>query len=152
VPQKSTFAQSDTDTTRPVIQIENTLTTKKTIQNPLKNFELNQGFSILHPGIDLGAKIGEPVRAMRPGVVIQVEYESGGYGNTVLIEHEQGMTTRYAHLSKIMVKKGERVDLNTIIGLVGVSGRSTGPHLHLEVRVFGLLQDPLNYIAPTNQF
>ena len=87
---------------------------------------------------------------MKAGVVIQAGYENDGYGNTILIEHNQGMTTRYAHLSKIEVKEGDKVDLSTTIGLVGISGHTTGPHLHFEVRIFGLPQNPLNYIAPSN--
>ncbi len=148
VPQNSVLAQGATD--EPVIQVQNTLTTEKSVQNPLARFRLNQGFSFFHPGVDLGASIGDPVKPMKDGVVIQAGYENDGYGKTILIEHGHGMTTRYAHLSKINVKEGDKVNLNTTIGLVGVTGHTTGPHLHLEVRIFGLPQNPLNYIAPSN--
>lgn len=148
VPQKNVLAQGTTD--EPVVQIQNTLITEKSVQNPLTHFRLNQGFSFFHPGVDLGAEIGDPIKPMKAGVVVQSGYENDGYGNTILIEHNQGMTTRYAHLSKIEVKEGDKVDLSTTIGLVGISGHTTGPHLHFEVRIFGLPQNPLNYIAPSN--
>lgn len=148
VPQNNVFAQETNNIS--VLQIENTLTTQKSIQNPLDKLKINQGFSFFHPGIDLGAEIGDPIRPMKTGYVIEAKYDTNGYGNTVLINHGLGMTTRYAHLSKINVHKGDKVDMNTIIGLVGTSGHSTGPHLHFEIRIFELPQNPLNYIAPTN--
>lgn len=148
VPQTNTLTQGIAE--EPIVQVQNTLVTEKSAQNPLANFKLNQSFSFFHPGVDLAAEIGDTIKPMKAGVVIQTKYEKDGYGNTILIAHNQGMTTRYAHLSKIEVKEGDKVDLNTTIGLVGITGRTTGPHLHLEVRTFGLPQNPLNYIAPSN--
>lgn len=132
-----------------VIEPQNTLTTEKTIQLPLTTFKLNQGFSLFHPGVDLGAEVGDTVKPMKAGKVVEAGYTTDGYGNTILLDHGQGLTTRYAHLSKIFVKVGDEVDTNTTIGLVGVTGHTTGPHLHFEVRTFGLPQNPLGYI-PTN--
>lgn len=132
-----------------VIQSQNTLQTQKTIQLPLTQFKLNQGFSFFHPGVDLGANIGDSIKPMKSGKVVEAGFTTDGYGNTILIDHGQGLTTRYAHLSKIFVKVGQNVDTNTILGLVGVTGHTTGPHLHFEVRTYGFAQNPLNYI-PTN--
>ena len=86
---------------------------------------------------------------MKAGVVVEAGYEDDGYGNTILIDHGHGLTTRYAHLSKINVSVGQTVTTDTTIGLVGITGHTTGPHLHFEVRQDGVAQNPLNYI-PTD--
>lgn len=148
VPQKPVLAQGTEDA--PIVQVQNTLVTEKSNQPPLSQFKLNQGFSFFHPGVDLGAEIGDPIKPMKSGRVVESGYENGGYGNTIVIDHGQGLTTRYAHLSKIFVKAGGSVNDDTVIGLVGITGNTTGPHLHFEVRIFGLPQNPLTYIAPSN--
>ena len=125
-----------------VIQTQNTLVTEKSIQYPLENVKLNQGYGIFHPGIDLGAEIGNPIKAIKAGVVTEAENGSFGYGNTVVVDHGKGLTSRYAHLSKIEVKVGDSVTTATEIGKIGVTGRSTGPHLHLEIRQNGIALNP----------
>jgi murein DD-endopeptidase MepM/ murein hydrolase activator NlpD len=99
----------------------------------------------MHTGIDFRIEPGYPVPATAAGTVISAQY-AGGYGNMVEIDHGQGVTTRYAHLSSILVKKGDHVDEGTIVGRAGSTGRSTGPHLHYEVRVNGRAIDPMIYI------
>lgn len=98
-----------------------------------------------HLGLDLGAPTGTPVRAVRPGVVVRTGW-IGAYGYAVYLRHEDGYETRYAHLSRIDVQEGERVDRGQRIGRVGSTGASTGPHLHLEVRLDGRALDPLLFL------
>jgi murein DD-endopeptidase MepM/ murein hydrolase activator NlpD len=99
----------------------------------------------MHTGVDYRAPSGTPVKATGAGVVITAEYR-GGYGRTVEIDHGNGLSTRYAHLSTILVEEGERVSAGTVIGQVGSTGRSTGPHLHYETRVRGEAADPLGFL------
>lgn len=100
---------------------------------------LNQ--SRLHAGIDLRAAMGDPVRATSAGVVQSAGWQ-GGYGLAVRIDHGRGIETRYAHLSRLNVGSGQVIKPGDIIGFVGSTGRSTGPHLHYEVRQNGRPVDP----------
>ncbi|HLO77126.1 MAG TPA: M23 family metallopeptidase [Magnetospirillum sp.] len=119
-------------------------------------FELNSGFgtradplnhrSAIHEGLDFGAPIGTPVYATGEGTVTLAE-PWDRYGNTIEIDHGNGVSTRYAHLSRIKVKEGQRVNRATVIGLVGNTGRSTGAHLHYEVRVSDNAKDPIKFIS-----
>ena len=86
-----------------------------------------------HRGVDILLRTGDPVRACFPGVV-RIARHMGGYGNLVVLRHENGLETAYGHMSKILVKPRQRVKAGEIIGLGGSTGRSTGPHLHFEVR------------------
>lgn len=105
-----------------------------------------------HQGIDMAAPVGTPVFATADGVVVFAGWQRG-YGNLIKIKHELGTETRYAHLSKIRVKQGQRVSRNTLIGDIGNTGRSTGPHLHYEVRVDGKAVNPMSFIkAAQNVF
>ena len=99
-----------------------------------------------HSGVDLGAPEGTPSRAAAGGRVKSASY-SGGYGNLVVVEHADGTETRYAHMSKLDVRAGERVSGDTL-GAVGSTGHSTGPHLHFEVRRGGEACDPLDFLPP----
>ncbi len=99
----------------------------------------------MHEGIDIFAPIGTPVYSTAKGVVIFSGYKEG-YGLTVEIFHKNGIITRYAHLSRSLVRVGQEVKRGEIIGKVGSTGRSTGPHLHYEVIVNGVPRDPINYI------
>lgn len=98
-----------------------------------------------HPGLDISADRGAPVYATADGSVQQAAY-SGGYGNLIVIDHGYGLETRYGHLSAFKVKPGERIKRGDTIGLVGTTGRSTGAHLHYEVRVNGRLLNPLQLL------
>ena len=99
-----------------------------------------------HGGLDLGAPKGTSIRAALPGTVYVVRYASTGYGYHVMVDHGGGFVTLYAHCSKILVTEGQTVDAAEVIAEVGSTGRSTGNHLHLEVRVGGEKQNPRSYL------
>ena len=99
----------------------------------------------MHTGIDLRGDIGEPVHATAAGNVT-IAGREGGYGNMVEINHGNGLATRYGHLSKIEVKVGQTVRIGEIIGRIGSTGRSTGPHLHYETRINGEAVDPQKFL------
>lgn len=144
LPQSTVVAQ-EVDP-EPVIQMPNNLNTEKGTQTPVANVKVNQGYSYFHPGVDLGGPIGEPIKPVKPGKVIFAGYSTDGYGNNVVIDHGNGLISLYAHLSKIEVKNGEVVGINTEIGQMGRTGRATGPHLHLEIRQNGRTLSPLSVI------
>jgi murein DD-endopeptidase MepM/ murein hydrolase activator NlpD len=99
----------------------------------------------VHQGVDIAAASGQPVRASADGIVMRAD-EGGGYGKAVFLAHGFGVTTRYGHLSRLEVHPGQRVKRGDVIGRVGSTGRSTGPHLHYEVRIDGEAVNPLAYI------
>ena len=102
-----------------------------------------------HTGIDLAIGKGTPVLSAEDGIIAVAEWRKG-YGNCVFIKHENGLETRYAHLSEVNVKAEESVVRGQQIGRVGSTGRSTGPHLHFEVLVDGEFVDPIPYLTETN--
>jgi murein DD-endopeptidase MepM/ murein hydrolase activator NlpD len=104
------------------------------------------GQSALHTGLDYPADVGTPVMSAAGGVVIYTD-QNAAYGNTVEIDHGRGLKTRYAHNSRILVKTGDLVKRGQVIAEVGNTGRSTGPHLHFEVLVDGVPQDPEKFLA-----
>lgn len=124
-------------------------------RNPLNKMTLTSAFgSRKHPvtnlvadhgGLDLRAKIGTKVFAANGGTV-KFAGRSGNYGNLIIVTHPNGFETRYAHLSKIAVKKGEKILPNQQIALSGATGRVTGPHLHFEVRRNGAILNPMNHL------
>ena len=97
-----------------------------------------------HTGIDYPASAGTPVAAAGRGCVASAGYDGGGYGNLVVIQHRLGMTSLYAHLDRISVRRGTCLVAGHQIGTVGSTGRSTGPHLHFELRLRGAAVDPLS--------
>ncbi len=125
--------------------------------SPLPGFEFGSGFGMrtdpidgsqkMHKGIDIGAPAGTPIAAAADGVVTWAG-ERGGYGRLVVIDHGDGVETRYAHQSRLDVVPGQRVTAGQTIGAVGSTGRSTGPHLHFEVRLGGEAVDPLQWLQP----
>jgi len=102
----------------------------------------------LHEGIDISAPRGTPVVAAKDGIVVVAGVKGGygGYGNTVEIKHDDGFMTRYAHLSETVVKEGDIVKAGDLIGAVGSSGRSTGPHCHFEIRYHDVPLNPLYFL------
>ncbi|AZO55194.1 MULTISPECIES: M23 family metallopeptidase [unclassified Mesorhizobium] len=104
------------------------------------------GTAALHSGMDFRAPVGMAARVTAPGVVTKAGW-NGGYGRMVEIDHGNGFATRYGHLSEIDVTVGEKVEAGAIIGKTGSSGRSTGPHLHYEVRHNGEAIDPLRFLT-----
>ena len=99
-------------------------------------------FGRMHKGVDLKTYVGEPIYAAADGIVTKDAYEYRGYGNYVIVKHSNGFETRYAHLSKRIAKKGDKVKAGDRIGLAGNTGLSTGPHLHFEIRHNGNALDP----------
>jgi murein DD-endopeptidase MepM/ murein hydrolase activator NlpD len=103
------------------------------------------GRPALHPGLDLVQEYGSDVKSTGAGRVTHAG-PMGGYGNMVEIDHGNGLVTRYGHLSEILVEEGQQVKANEIVGRLGSTGRSTGPHLHYEVRVDGDPVDPIRFL------
>ncbi len=105
------------------------------------------GVRDFHTGIDIGAVHGSNICAAESGTVILANYGwNGGYGNYIIINHGNGITTRYAHASQLYVTAGQSVSRGQVIAAVGTTGNSTGPHLHFEVRTNGSHTNPLNYL------
>lgn len=125
------------------------------IHNPAPGYGISSSFGVrrdpligapaMHAGIDFRVPYGNFARSTGVGTVVKAGW-NGGYGRMVEIDHGDGLTTRYAHLSKILVKVGDHVARGGIVGKTGSSGRSTGPHLHYEVRRNGTAIDPLRFI------
>jgi murein DD-endopeptidase MepM/ murein hydrolase activator NlpD len=123
---------------------------------PVKTAEFTSGYGIRsdpfrgraarHQGIDLAAPTGTPIYATADGIVSDAGYNSGGYGNLVKLDHGRGIETRYGHLSAILVRDGQRVVRGQQIGRMGSTGRSTGSHLHYEVRIDGRAVNPIPFM------
>jgi LysM repeat protein len=107
---------------------------------------ITQYYGWRHTGVDIDGDLTSPLYAAADGVVEKAGWNSGGYGLQVLINHPNGMKTRYAHASKLFVKAGDEVKRGEVIAMMGSTGRSTGSHLHFEVYVNGRRQNPLTYI------
>lgn len=130
--------------------------TSKKISSPIGSRVAPGGFgSTNHKGVDIcNVRFDSSVFATKSGKVILASsprqgsyYGGSGYGNYVVVDHGGGVTTLYAHLSTVSVSKGQTVSQGTVLGITGSTGASTGPHLHYEVRINGVYQDPLNYLA-----
>jgi murein DD-endopeptidase MepM/ murein hydrolase activator NlpD len=127
---------------------------------PVSNFNYTSGFggrydpfnggAAFHAGVDMAGSNGEPILAAAPGTVVRAGW-MGGYGNCIEIDHGHGLATRYGHLSQIEVHTGDRIAAGNQIGRMGSTGRSTGSHLHFEVRVDGRAVDPMPYIRAMPQ-
>jgi murein DD-endopeptidase MepM/ murein hydrolase activator NlpD len=109
---------------------------------PLQGGVISQGFRRGHRAIDIAAPIGTPVYAADNGIVLKSGYSYDGYGGRVIIDHQIDYVTLYAHLSQALVQEGDVVQKGQLIGYVGSTGNSTGPHIHFELRDFGYLIDP----------
>jgi len=122
---------------------------------PIDQYRMTSGFGrridpmrrrwSFHAGVDLANRIGTPVLSTAAGTVVYAGWR-GGFGRMVEIDHGLGLHTRYGHLKKILVKVGQRVAFRQEIGLLGSSGRSTGPHVHYEVRLNGKAVDPARFM------
>ncbi|MGL6154046.1 peptidoglycan DD-metalloendopeptidase family protein [Cetobacterium sp. SF1] len=129
---------------------------KSFFQNPLNKMFITSSFGmrdhpvlkriLRHGGLDLRARMGTEVMAAYSGVVTYAG-RAGTYGNLVIIKHKNGYETRYAHLSKVEVRVGQRVNTRQFIALSGETGRVTGPHLHFEIRKNGKVLNPINFLA-----
>ena len=128
---------------------------------PVKNALLGSGFGYrsdpfaglraMHEGVDFKADTGEAVYVAADGVVIVASYHPE-FGNMIDVDHGDGLLSRYAHLSRIDVQSGSVVKRGDLIGAVGTTGRSTGAHLHFEVRMFGVAQNPAHFLKKSEEF
>ena len=107
---------------------------------------ITQYYSWRHNGLDIANKIGTPIYAAEAGTVVEAAWNAGGYGYYIVIDHGGGKKTRYGHLSKFACSVGDEVAKGENIGFVGSTGRSTGPHLHFEVMLYGKRYNPLSYL------
>jgi murein DD-endopeptidase MepM/ murein hydrolase activator NlpD len=110
-------------------------------------FHAGAGF---HPGIDLAGSYGTPIYATADGTVLRAGWNNGGYGNLVEIDHGRGISTRYGHMSAILVHEGDHVTRGQQVGRMGSTGRSTGNHLHYEVRIDGRAVNPIPFMKSTD--
>ena len=108
-----------------------------------------RGYAAMHAGVDLASPTGTPIYATADGIVDRAEW-FGGYGNMVEIDHGKGIATRYGHMSRISAHPGERIKRGELIGYVGSTGRSTGSHLHYEVRIDGHAVNPIPFLQSAN--
>lgn len=108
------------------------------------------GASARHTGLDFQAPVGTPIYAAAGGIVVTSSYHAA-YGNMLEVDHGNGLLTRYAHASKLLVKRGDVIKRGDLIAKVGSTGRSTGPHLHFEVLVQGIHQDPRKFLRAGDQ-
>jgi murein DD-endopeptidase MepM/ murein hydrolase activator NlpD len=128
-------------------------------REPVESMALTSSFGVrndpfngrrrMHQGIDVPGPLGTPIYATADGIVERAEW-ANGYGNLIELNHGNGMQTRYGHLAKIIAQPNERVRRGQLIALMGSTGRSTGSHLHYEVRIAGAAVDPSPYIRSTN--
>ena len=109
-----------------------------------------KGRAAMHAGLDLAGPLGTPVYATADGTIDRAEWNNGGYGNLVEIDHGHGIQTRYGHLSKYMVSAGQKVKRGDLIALMGSTGRSTGSHLHYEVRIDGKPVNPIPFMQSSD--
>lgn len=127
---------------------------------PVKTAEFTSSFGIrndpfgrgaaMHAGIDLAGPHGTPIYATADGVVMESGFNNGGYGNLIKLDHGRGIETRYGHLSGMLVRPGDRVKRGQMIGRMGSTGRSTGSHLHYEVRIDGRAVNPIPFMRSTD--
>jgi len=127
---------------------------------PVKTAEFTSSFGVrsdpfrggaaMHPGIDLAGPLGTPIYATADGTVVRAGWNSGGYGNLIEIDHGRGITTRFGHLSAILVHPGDHITRGQQIARMGSTGRSTGSHLHYEVRIDGRPVNPIPFMKTTD--
>lgn len=113
---------------------------------------LSTKFSSYHPGIDIATGLGMPIHPITAGVVEEVNFGLFGYGNHIIISHNGGFKSMYAHLGKIYVKKGQPVSPDNIIGEVGMTGHTSGPHTHLEISYNSKNIDPLTILPALSDY
>ncbi len=116
--------------------------TERSIKKPTDTTKISQRYSFFHPAVDFDGETGDPVYAIMKGEVKEVQYSRFSYGNAIIIDHGDGVESLYAHLSKVEVKKESIVAAGEKIGEIGSTGRSTGDHLHLEIRFDGKAINP----------
>lgn len=124
--------------------------TQKSLSNVIpENTGISQGFHIGHPGMDITASLGSKIYPLKAGKVVLLSYSKWDYGRSVIVDHGNGLKTRYAHMGKVYVQEGEDLTTEKVIGEVGLTGRTTGPHLHIEVYKNDKPVNPASYLTIT---
>jgi murein DD-endopeptidase MepM/ murein hydrolase activator NlpD len=121
--------------------------TERKYQMPVELIGVSQGFHRYHPAVDLRAPLGSEIRPIAGGVVVDVLRSRWGYGQAIFIEHADGYSSMYAHVGRIFVEPGSNVDQDSVIAEVGMTGHTTGPHLHLEIYKDGKVVNPSSYLG-----
>lgn len=135
----------------PVTQV--VMTTSTHYRFPLAaTLGMSQGYHGLHPGVDLRAPYGTAVYSIDGGIVVEVEKIRVGYGHFVRIAHQGTLSSLYAHLDEVSVAPGDKIERGAQIGTVGMTGRSSGPHLHLEVHSGNRSVNPMNYVSANSKY
>lgn len=142
LPQTDIKNPSIVDSQTLAVYASETTTTEKAIRYPVEKIAITQGYRFFHPGIDFDGETGDPIYPFAKGKVKEIQFSKTGYGNAILVDHGNGITSLYAHLSKIFVKEGEEVRTNQKMAHMGSTGRATGDHLHFEIRKDGIPFDP----------
>lgn len=133
-------------TSTPLYAVDSTrapISTEISTQFPTNPIRITQYFNYFHTGLDLDGITGDEIKPIKKGKVIKIDRSKFAYGNSVIVDHGDNLTSLYAHLSKIEVTDGQEVTTNTKIGEMGATGRAFGDHLHLEVRESGRTINPL---------
>ncbi len=113
---------------------------------------LSTPFSWYHPGIDIATGLGTPIHSVADGMVLEVNYLNWGYGHHVIIQHSDSVTSLYAHMDQIYVTAGQKITTADVIGTVGLTGYTTGPHTHLEIHQDGKSLNPVPLLPPIQSF
>jgi murein DD-endopeptidase MepM/ murein hydrolase activator NlpD len=142
MPTDATLAASSMESVSN-IQMETTKSFANVLPN---NTGISQMFHWGHPGIDITAPLGTTIYPLKDGVVIRMENLKWDYGRAVYVDHGNGLVTLYAHMGKVFVEEGEKITTKMPIGEVGLTGRTTGPHLHFELRKDEVAVNPLPFL------
>lgn len=129
-----------------ISEAQTVLKTEKGTQFPVESIRITQGFRVYHPGVDLDGITGDIIKPIKKGKVQQVSYSKFSYGNSIVVNHGNEITSLYAHLSEINVEIDQEVTTETVIGKMGATGRSFGDHLHLEIRDHGHAINPTSVL------
>jgi murein DD-endopeptidase MepM/ murein hydrolase activator NlpD len=147
IPKKSiSFENSDKE----IVSAPLVLKTNTGVRYPVDDIKTTQGFKFYHPGIDFDGLTGDPVYPIIDGKVEAIQYSRIAYGNAILINHGNNITSLYAHLSKIFVNKDQEVNTDSVIGEIGATGHASGDHLHFEIRDDGTPINPLTILQKNN--
>jgi len=143
-----TFVENEAEEVMVLPEPEEVVTTETTYRWPVGGY-ISQTYHWYHPAIDLAGNDNQIIYPIASGKVVSVEYLRWSYGRNIIVDHGNGLLSRYAHLSYIKVELGKEVDKNTALGYVGSTGFSTGPHLHLEIVEDGQNINPLAVLPTT---
>jgi murein DD-endopeptidase MepM/ murein hydrolase activator NlpD len=122
------------------------LKTQSGTRYPVDTIRITTGYKFYHPGLDLDGITGDPIYPFMSGKIETIEYSRFAYGTSIIVNHGNGVTSRYAHLSKVNVEVGQQVDHNTVIGKMGATGRAFGDHLHFEIYENGKAVNPITLL------